>query len=326
MVFTIYFHITIIIILILIFSYLIIFHNKAGKIFNLMDKSDTNLKIHKGEIPKIGGLILIISILIYWNLNPFYPELSYNLPVYLFLISFFLIGLLDDYFNIKPIIRIFLYSLSSLLLIVYANEYLVSHIYFESLDKNIKLIYFPLFFTIFCIIFLQNAFNMLDGINGSLILNALLVLFILIFLNLTVFKILFLITLLIAFFLNVKNKIFLGNSGSSLISAIISILLIEQHNQFAETLSGEKILLICFLPTVDMVRLFFKRIVNKQDPFIGDLDHFHHLIFRKYSYFKWISLFSLIYLTLYMLTFFINIFIVLIISLFIYVTILFKNK
>ena len=151
------------------------------------------------------------------------------------------------------------------------------HIYFESLDNNIRLNYFPLFFTIFCMIFLQNAFNMLDGINGSLILNALLILFILIFLNLTVFKILFLITLLIAFFLNVKNKIFLGNSGSSLISAIIAILLIEQHNQFAETLSGEKILLICFLPSIDMVRLFIKRIFNKKNPFIGDLDHFHQL-------------------------------------------------
>ena len=326
MFFSIYFHLTALTFLVLSFLYLTFFYDKVGKIIHLIKKPNSSLNIHKGEISSIGGVLLIISILFFWNIDIIYNNLTYALPVYIFFISFFIIGLLDDYYNIKPLIRILLYALSSYFLILYTDDYLVSHIYFETLDKNLKINFLPIIFTIFCIVFLQNAFNMIDGINGSLLINTLLIIFILIILNINSFEIFIFIILFFLLILNLKNKIFLGNSGSSLISAIIAILLIDHHNQLAKTLSGEKIFLMCFLPTVDMTRLFFKRIIKKQSPFIGDLNHFHHIVLRNYSNFKWISLFCLVYISLYFLTYFINILIVGILSLIIYYALLYKKK
>ena len=128
MFFSIYFNISAIFILLSFFLFLILFHVKAGKILHLIKKPDSNLNIHKGEISNIGGLILIVSILLFWNIDFIYNN-SYTFPVYIFLIGFFIIGLFDDYFNIKPTIRIFLYAISSYFLILYADNYLVSHIY-----------------------------------------------------------------------------------------------------------------------------------------------------------------------------------------------------
>jgi hypothetical protein len=37
------------------------------------------------------------------------------------------------------------------------------------------------------------------------------------------------------------------------------------------------------LPGMDMIRLFFVRIINKKNPFIGDKNHWHHIISSKFG-------------------------------------------
>ena len=37
------------------------------------------------------------------------------------------------------------------------------------------------------------------------------------------------------------------------------------------------------IPGLDMFRLFLVRIINKKNPFAGDLNHFHHLLIKKFS-------------------------------------------
>ena len=44
------------------------------------------------------------------------------------------------------------------------------------------------------------------------------------------------------------------------------------------------------LPGIDMFRLFLVRIKNRKNPFKGDLNHFHHIILKKYSYYKYFLL------------------------------------
>ena len=37
------------------------------------------------------------------------------------------------------------------------------------------------------------------------------------------------------------------------------------------------------IPGLDMLRLFLSRIINKKNPFFGDLNHFHHLLIKKFT-------------------------------------------
>ena len=40
-----------------------------------------------------------------------------------------------------------------------------------------------------------------------------------------------------------------------------------------------------FLPGIDMLRVFFKRIISKKNPFKADKIHFHHILLTKYNLF-----------------------------------------
>ena len=61
------------------------------------------------------------------------------------------------------------------------------------------------------------------------------------------------------------------------------------------------------VPGIDLIRLFFKRILIKKNPLAPDRFHLHHLLLLKYSYFKsLLILYGLITLPLVMNYFDIN--------------------
>ena len=64
--------------------------------------------------------------------------------------------------------------------------------------------------------------------------------------------------------LNYKNKIFLGDSGSYLLSSIIGCTFIYQYNYFDNYLYGDEIFIILLIPSIDMLRLFVVRSLNKK--------------------------------------------------------------
>jgi len=97
-------------------------------------------------------------------------------------------------------------------------------------------------------------------------------------------------------FFNIKNKIFLGDSGVYLSSSILSYILIRGY-YISGILSPEIILIILLLPGIDMLRIFFERVLNKKNPFLGDRNHLHHLLQKKLSNTK-IIFFFIIFLVL----------------------------
>ena len=61
--------------------------------------------------------------------------------------------------------------------------------------------------------------------------------------------------------LNIKKIIFLGNSGASILSVILSVLIIPMANEKNYYFSIEKILIMFFLPLLlDALRLFIERV------------------------------------------------------------------
>tara|TARA_B100001939_G_scaffold333046_1_gene332629 strand:- start:3954 stop:4649 length:696 start_codon:yes stop_codon:yes gene_type:complete len=150
------------------------------------------------------------------------------------------------------------------------------------------------FVTIFFIVAIINSINFIDGIDGLAI--SVVSLFIIAFeffsSSYTGFSYLSLIIIFSTiplFYFNLKkeNKVFLGDSGSLFLGALISIYVLKILSQdyiIKYEYDLNKILFvlsILFYPIVDIVRVVFIRIYNGKSPFEADKNHLHHLILKR---------------------------------------------
>ena len=92
---------------------------------------------------------------------------------------------------------------------------------------------------------------------------------------------------------NLKNMLFLGDGGVYLLSIILSISLIYEHNIHKNIVYADEIFFLLLLPGLDLLRLTISRSLNKKNPLYGDRKHLHHLLIKKFS-----LLFSNIFLLL----------------------------
>ena len=84
-------------------------------------------------------------------------------------------------------------------------------------------------------------------------------------------------------FQNLKNMLFLGDGGVYLLSIILSISLIYEHNIHKNIVYADEIFFLLLLPGLDLLRLTISRSLNKKNPFYGDRKHLHHLLINKFS-------------------------------------------
>ena len=92
-------------------------------------------------------------------------------------------------------------------------------------------------------------------------------------------------------FLNYKNKCFLGDNGSYLLSFIFGYYLIRVHNN-TDIYFSDQIVLILFFPVVDTLRVILLRQFNGKQIFLPDNNHLHHMVIKKYGYNKTIIFFT----------------------------------
>ena len=268
---------------------------KLAKFVNIYDKPDRNLKLHKKNTPILGGVILLINyfcFLIYQIvfLNDFLFsdfelfKIREIVGILILIFGFFFLGLYDDKYKLSPTKKLF-FSLILILISISLNQTLkVNEINISFYGSKIFLESFSLIFTIFCLIILINSLNFYDGINGQSCFFFLVVfLFLFIISSNNEFYLFNIFFLLIVLFLNLKNKVFLGDGGIFLLSMIISVSLIYEHNIEKNIRFVDEIFFLLLLPGFDLVRLTLKRILNGKNAFTGDRDHLHHLINRKFS-------------------------------------------
>ena len=87
---------------------------------------------------------------------------------------------------------------------------------------------------------------------------------------------------------------FLGDSGSYILSFLISIFLIHIFNNTEINFSSDLVFLFLCIPGYDLLRLAIFRVMNKKHPFKADKNHIHHLLMRKIGYLKTIIYLNLI--------------------------------
>jgi len=276
--------------------FIIFFFDKISIFLNLFDYPDQTRKLHLKPIAAIGGFIVLVNLLVFFlffslNNNYSYYILRYFSAqefkiFYTFSIIFFFTGYLDDKFKISANVKLILHSILIYLLVIFSNDLLLKSINFSYFFGSINILNISTFLTILCFLLFINAFNMFDGINLQAASYAIFI-FILFILNkiFILLSIVIIIALLVFVFFNYKNKCFLGNSGSLLISFIIAYLFIKSAS-YNNVFFADQIFLIMAIPGFDLFRLAFQRILQHKHPFHADKNHIHHILLFKFGLFK----------------------------------------
>lgn len=149
-----------------------LFHEKIFKYLNLYDYPNS-IKKHETKISCTGGLLFFINFLIIFLIFLKYdPSFLLGIfeskrKVFGFIFSFmsiFLIGLLDDKFNLRPITKTFSLLLVILLTIFIDEKMLIQILYFQN-SYLFYINHFSILFVLLSLLTFMNAFNMFDGIN-----------------------------------------------------------------------------------------------------------------------------------------------------------------
>lgn len=263
--------------------FLIFFLNaKISYKLNLIDYPNKR-KIHTKGTIFTGGIAISTALVFSIFLTDI---LSHNLNLILsigFLMS--IIGFIDDKFNLNVGSKLSLQIIPIFYLIINQNLYLnhLGDYYYFKIDLGS----FALPFTLISILFLINAFNYFDGMDGTLCFTTISVLIILFFLNsnqdLQYFLIIILISLIIFLFFNFSifklPKTFLGDSGSLLIGFIVSFILIYIANKnlvHPILLAWSVVIFVYEFLSINLIRL-----KNKKNPFKPGQDHLHYILFDK---------------------------------------------
>ena len=138
-----------------------------SKKYNFLDHPSKG-KIHSSPIPFIGGIIIYILLLGCFSLN-FFVNLNINLYLFFYLSAFFILGFIDDRFDLNSNYKILSVILISLILIYFDESFLIHKIFFEISNNEFYFGHFKIPITIICILLLYIALNMSDGINCLLI-------------------------------------------------------------------------------------------------------------------------------------------------------------
>ena len=270
------------------------------KLFDIPDER----KIHKRAIPRLGGVSFFPTILFSCCIVLAFRTLTgysistvqtiYVLPEYLLLVCgmvlLYLTGIADDLMGVryrqKFVIQIICACFFSIAGLWINNLYGLCGIYFLPAWIGIPL-------TILIVVFITNAINLIDGIDGlaSGLSSVSLLVFGLLFINKGLWSYSMIafstVGVLVPFFYyNVfgsaehARKIFMGDTGSLTLGYILSFLAIKysQNTDLIPTTQGDIVIAFSTLiiPSFDVIRVVMVRICNKRNPFEPDKNHIHH--------------------------------------------------
>jgi UDP-GlcNAc:undecaprenyl-phosphate GlcNAc-1-phosphate transferase len=287
-------------------NYLII-----SKLYKLYDYPDKLRKTHLSPTPLLGGLIIYINLICLFIIlfffetqSDYFTTKSELIIFFTFCSLFFFLGFMDDKYQLSANVKLLFTSLFIFILMIVDQNIIIREISFSFTNFILNFRSFDYFVTILCFLLFINSFNMIDGINGQSVSYSLFIIIIFIIFKINViFFILFLVPLCFFLFTNLKGKMFLGDSGTMLISFIISYFFIKSYNLQSKFFSDE-IFLIMMIPGFELLRLAITRIFKKKHPFNPDRNHIHHYMIKKYDFpksFLFVQLFLVLPFLSYML-------------------------
>ena len=254
----------------------------------LLDKDFSKPQaFHQSAISRCGGVAGIFSLNIFFII--YFLLYSNILFEYIILCNLmFLIGFLDDIkIKISPSKRLFL-MIIFLFFSIHNLNLEINNIDIRFLLDFLKINFFSSIFVMFCFLFIINGANLIDGFNGLLTINLIIINLILIQINISsgnnefaIFLISQIIILLIFLLFNFpKAKIFLGDSGSYLMGTLIALNSIITNN-LNPTYSSFFFCTVLFYLFFEVFFSFVRKVIQKKSPVHPDNKHLHMLIYKR---------------------------------------------
>lgn len=269
------------------------FFLKFARTLGIRNKNDVSIRWSSTSKPSLGGISFYFTFLIGFMFYAIiYGEsdvfLNKNLLGLFFSVTLaFLLGLSDDAYNTKPLLKLLIQIICGVILIT-TN----SHI---QLFNNIILDYS---LTILWVIGIMNSINMLDNMDGITTIASISIIISMIGIsipfeivnNVDIFMLIITLGALAGFF--VFNfppaKMFMGDTGSQFIGMFLAYFSIKYlwNNELLTDnytiFSNLTIVVTVFaIPIIDTTVVSINRILRGQSPMVGGRDHTtHHLVYK----------------------------------------------
>lgn len=271
----------------------------------LFDSHDER-KIHVGTVPRLGGIAfvpgIIFSVMLILGLGvkckvAHIQEVMGQGEVGLFflfcsLMLLFLLGIADDLVEVRYRAK-FLFQIIAGILTVVSGVWISDIHGLFWLNELPAWIGWPL--TVFLIVYIINALNLIDGIDG---LAGGVAFIALAYFGIAYYDAGYYIYSMVAFggaggllpfiYYNVygdechNRKIFMGDTGTLTLGMVIAFLAVEFTNirEQGNIFSDVNMIIVAFSPLVipvfDQFRVFFHRVKQRRNPFMPDRCHIHH--------------------------------------------------
>ena len=244
---------------------------------------------HELPVTRSGGIAVVISLSIFFIIYYLlYSKILYDYILISY--SVFLLGFLDDLrINIKPFKRL-MAMIFLLFLSIYFLPIKILNIDIPFLTSLMSNHIFSSIFVLLCFLFVINGANLIDGFNGLLAINLIIINIILTYININnqnlEFSILLIsqIIILLSFLLfNFPNaKIFLGDSGAYMMGALVGLNTIITNN-LNPNISSFFFCTLLFYLFFEVFFSFLRKLIQKKSPIYPDNEHLHMLSFYKIS-------------------------------------------
>lgn len=260
----------------------------VARIKHLFDEPSEERKIHVYRTPNLGGVgmyctfIFSTAIIIPLSYLPYYNSLVAASMI------IFAVGLKDDLVGLGPTKK-FLAQIFAALIIAYLGDVRITSFYGL---LGVQEISYPLsiLLTVLINIFVYNAINLIDGIDGlagGIGLLASITYAVCFYLmgakGDSLLAIGFASVLVGFLYYNISPaKTFMGDTGSlftGFMLALFSIRFIELNktHSFPQFKTAPAIALaVVIIPVFDTIRVFLLRILRGRSPFVADSNHVHH--------------------------------------------------
>lgn len=282
---------------------------KVARMKHLVDEPSEARKLHQRSVPTIGGIIIFAAIIFSYALwfpkgsmlglpdqdyKMLYKAMGLAYTDFKFLLAsmvlLFFIGVKDDIIGFSPVKKLVGHMVVGYILVVMADIRIKDmHGLFGVYELPITL---SIAFSFFVYIVLVNAFNLIDGVDGlaggiGLIASLSFGWWLFMTGDVAMALLAFVLAGSLVGFLVFNShpaRIFMGDSGSLMIGAILAVLAIRVIDHDTSRLPAylQQIptpvfaMAVLAYPLVDTLRVFLVRAASGVSPFTADRNHIHH--------------------------------------------------
>lgn len=266
--------------------------------YDLFDDPDDRRKIHRSSVPTLGGIAIFLSFLIGFSFMIAYTGngVAGHFDGYGFFVAgsllLFAVGIKDDVLGLAPRKKLYAQLAASTLVI------LGSGLYFTSMGGIFGIGELPVvvgfLLTLFTMIVIINAYNLIDGIDG--LAGSVALLSSLFFgywfwqaglIQWAIFSTLLSAAIVGFLWYNLSPaEIFMGDTGSLIVGFFLAVQAVAfvNHGLAVQSVIGWQhavpviAMAVLVIPLYDTLRIFLLRISKGRSPFKPDRSHLHHFL------------------------------------------------